>query len=133
MAHDPPEHIGKILTGIDFEVLAVSDEAHEQRRPVTSFSPDEEPVFSTDHYRTYGILHQIVVGSESPVFQIEAQQGIALIQGVIDRLPERFRGVVGAAALQFLRRSLRESGAACSCLKRRLSSGVISAQGVSTS
>ncbi|MFZ4441208.1 MAG: hypothetical protein ACOYOS_22580 [Syntrophales bacterium] len=46
MAHDAPEHIVEILSGVDFAVLAGLDEAHEQRlHPVASFASDEEPVF----------------------------------------------------------------------------------------
>ena len=91
MAHDPPEHVVEVLPGIDFAVFAGLDEAHEQRhRPAATLASDEEPVFATDRDGLHGILRQVVVGPEPPVFQVAAQ-GLALIQGVINRFPERLR------------------------------------------
>lgn len=91
MAHDPPEHVVEVLPGINSAILAGFDEAHEKRRrPAASFAPDKEPVFSTHRDRSHGILRQVVVRAETPVFQVAAQ-GLALIQGIIDGLPERFR------------------------------------------
>ncbi len=82
----------KYSGGIDVAVLAGFDEAHEQgRRPATPFATYEEPVFAAQSDRSHGIFRQVVVRPESPVFQV-ARQGLPLIKGVIDRLPERFRG-----------------------------------------
>jgi hypothetical protein len=91
MAHDPPEHVVEVLPGVDSTVLAGSDEAHEQRcRPTAPFASHEEPVLPTQGDRAHGVFRQVVVRPEPPVFQVAAQ-GLSLIQGVIDRLPKRFR------------------------------------------
>jgi hypothetical protein len=73
MAHDPPEHVVEVLPGIDSAILARPDEAHEQRRrPSTPFTSHEEPVLPTQCDRPHGILRQVVVGTEPPVFQVAA-------------------------------------------------------------
>ena len=47
MAHNSAEHVVKILPGIDIEVFAGFNEAHEQsRRPAAPLAADKKPVLA---------------------------------------------------------------------------------------
>ena len=116
MAHDPSKNVVEVLPGIDITILAGLDKAHEQGRgPATPFASDKEPVLPTHRDGTYGILRQIVVRPEPSVLNVAAQ-GLALIEGIINRFAKRGSdGIVCRFNSSSFSKIPAGRGTACSC------------------
>ena len=92
MRHDPPEDVVEVFPRIYVAGLAGLDEAEvECGGPTAAFTAGEEPVLASDCERTNRVLGSVVVGFELPVFE-EAPEGVLLVEGVVQRGPQGFRG-----------------------------------------